>query len=287
MELLQLRYFLTVAKMLNISHAAEHHMIPQPAMSKTISKLEKELGIPLFNRYKNKLSLTEEGQAFYKSVSASINEIDSVISNITQSEEVPHGEIKLWVKQHRSNVVDCIAAFKKMYPKVLFRVYYEIEGNDFEDIDLCVSTSKPSELFDNGIFLNSEKLKIVVSNDHPFAKKDKISFDMLEDEEFAVVSKNVSQWKITLQQCKAAGFEPKLSITCGDLHCLMRYVASGIAITVGAEVAWRYLKNEPVSFINTEPEVSRTTYVYENSFKKRSAVCNLYKDFMIDYFSKF
>lgn len=68
MELLQLRYFLTVAEMLNISHAAKHHRIPQPAMSKTISRLEKELGTPLFDRYKNKLTLTPEGEGFYRSV---------------------------------------------------------------------------------------------------------------------------------------------------------------------------------------------------------------------------
>ena len=41
MELLQLRYFLTVAELLNISHAAKYHRIPQPAMSKTISRLER------------------------------------------------------------------------------------------------------------------------------------------------------------------------------------------------------------------------------------------------------
>ena len=45
MELLQLRYFITVAETLNISRAAQYHMIPQPAMSQTISRLEKELGI--------------------------------------------------------------------------------------------------------------------------------------------------------------------------------------------------------------------------------------------------
>ena len=50
MELLQLRYFVSVAQFLNISKAARHHMIPQPAMSKTISKLERELGAPLFDR---------------------------------------------------------------------------------------------------------------------------------------------------------------------------------------------------------------------------------------------
>ena len=40
MELLQLRYFMTVARTLNISKAAQYHMIPQPAMSQTISRLE-------------------------------------------------------------------------------------------------------------------------------------------------------------------------------------------------------------------------------------------------------
>ena len=64
MELLQLRYFYTVAKTLNISRAAAIHGIPQPAMSKTISRLERELDTPLFNRIRNQLSLTPAGHAF-------------------------------------------------------------------------------------------------------------------------------------------------------------------------------------------------------------------------------
>ena len=58
MELMRLRYFYTVGKMLNISQAAKIHGIPQPAMSKTISSLESELGVKLFDRSKNHLSLT-------------------------------------------------------------------------------------------------------------------------------------------------------------------------------------------------------------------------------------
>ena len=72
MELLQLRYFITVSRTLNISKAAQYHMIPQPAMSQTISRLEKELGKPLFDRYRNKLTLTKDGEAFLKSITASI-----------------------------------------------------------------------------------------------------------------------------------------------------------------------------------------------------------------------
>ena len=51
MELLQLRYFVTVAHLGNITKAAEKHNIPQPAMSQTIARLEADLGgIRLFDR---------------------------------------------------------------------------------------------------------------------------------------------------------------------------------------------------------------------------------------------
>lgn len=50
MLLSQLNYFRTVAHHQHISHAAEELRVAQPALSSTISKLEKELGVPLFDR---------------------------------------------------------------------------------------------------------------------------------------------------------------------------------------------------------------------------------------------
>ena len=55
MELRQLRYFQKVAEMENITLAAKHFLIPQPSMSQTISRLEKELGTSLFDRKNGKL----------------------------------------------------------------------------------------------------------------------------------------------------------------------------------------------------------------------------------------
>ena len=56
MELLQLRYFQTVAKMESITRAAKHYMIPQSSMSQTIKRLETELGdIKLFDRRNGRL----------------------------------------------------------------------------------------------------------------------------------------------------------------------------------------------------------------------------------------
>ncbi|GMA57787.1 hypothetical protein GCM10025858_22900 [Alicyclobacillus sacchari] len=50
MELLQLEYFQTVARLQHMTKAAEELQIAQPSLSKTISRLEEDLGVPLFDR---------------------------------------------------------------------------------------------------------------------------------------------------------------------------------------------------------------------------------------------
>ena len=61
MELDQLRYFLRVAERGNFTRAAEDLMISQPALSRSIQKLEEELGQPVFERKARSVSLTDAG----------------------------------------------------------------------------------------------------------------------------------------------------------------------------------------------------------------------------------
>ena len=283
MELLQLRYFVTVAQTLNISQAAKHHLIPQPAMSKTISKLEKELGISLFDRYKNKLSLTNEGKAFYQTVSQSLNAIDHTVTQISSADAPLQGEINILVLQHRETLVDCIMAFKKRYPQVSFRIFYDRDAA--EDFDICISCEQPGEDFGGNMCLITEKLKLVVSAEHPVAGENAVSFRDLQNEEFALISSNSNLWVQAAIQCRAAGFEPKASITCSDLHCLMKYIGTGMAVTLGPEVAWKNLRSERVRFVSTLPELSRTTYIFWNGFKA-SRLRDAFRDFTVEYFRK-
>ena len=66
MEIKQVQYFLTVAEAGSFSVAAEDLYISQSSLSKQIIALEKELGIPLFDRSKRKIALTPAGETYLK-----------------------------------------------------------------------------------------------------------------------------------------------------------------------------------------------------------------------------
>lgn len=64
LELKQLEHFKAVAESNHLSKAAESLYITQPALSKSISKLEEEVGFPLFEHQKNKISVNAHGEKF-------------------------------------------------------------------------------------------------------------------------------------------------------------------------------------------------------------------------------
>ena len=80
MKLTQLEYFCVAARYHNITKAAKELFVTQPSISNAIRALEEEFGVNLFFRNNNKLTLTPEGELFYKSAEELLAHADSVES---------------------------------------------------------------------------------------------------------------------------------------------------------------------------------------------------------------
>lgn len=91
------RIFYTVANTGNISKAAKELYISQPAISKSIQKLEESVGCKLFSRSSRGVVLTDEGKLFYEHVSEAFETLTMGEEKLKRSIELGVGHLKIGV----------------------------------------------------------------------------------------------------------------------------------------------------------------------------------------------
>ena len=270
MELLQLRYFCTVARMQNISHAAAYHQIPQPAMSKTMSKLEKELGVSLFTRQKNRLHLSPQGQRFYTRVAAALQELDGALDELHPDHEDQQLQLELLVTALRGKTAEFLALFRRRYPNVSFQVTSTIPSSHSPVYDLCITDQQPSPEYDCSFPLMTRNVEVyvAVSRTHPLAKKEEVRLEDLKDVPILAISTSPILRSV-LQLYQSSGMKANVAITCDDLQCLQRYIRSGAGIAITAPYSWPDMGDPHIQFVKIDAQLSQQISMYWDSRKPR------------------
>ena len=188
MELLQLKYFKTVADTGKISAAAEALFISAPALSTSISRLEKELGFPLFDRTHNAVILNRQGQIFLRYVNQVFATLDCARMELRQSMLLQGQHVS--VATLSANVwVDLIAAFSQEYPQFTLSCtslrlsQFEAGGLGHQYSFLLADELPPAlqgEL--DSIPLFSDQVAVMVHPEHPFVGEASVSVSRLAGE---------------------------------------------------------------------------------------------------------
>lgn len=286
MELLQLRYFCTVARLQNISQAAAFHEIPQPAMSKTISKLEKELGAELFARRKNRIYLTEAGQQFYEQVFAALHQLDEAVGQLRRPQSTQAAHLHLLVTALRGRTAEVLALFRRSYPNVTFTVSSTMEsGADSGGYDLCISDQPPADVYDGCIPLAQRQVDLyaAMAPNHPLARRQLIGLEELRDEPTVRISTSPLQNPVA-ELCKAHGFMPKVVISCDDLQCLQRYIRAGTGIAITAPYSWPDMGDTHIRFVKVDAKLSQQISIYWQSGRAQDEVWHALVRMLRQYF---
>ena len=122
------RIFYAVANAKNITKAAEELMISQPAISKSIKKLEEQLGGQLFVRTKRGVILTDEGKEFYNYIKQAMEYIYNAENKFTDLINLNTGTIKIGVSTTLTKefLLPYIEIFHKKYPKIDIQIVTNI-----------------------------------------------------------------------------------------------------------------------------------------------------------------
>lgn len=190
MNLNHLRYFLVAAEVGSFTRASERLFITQPSLSVSIQKLEKDLGVKLFerqqNRQKHPVRLTSSGKHFLEKARDILSRFESAKAELHHTGFGPQ-ILKIGVL-HTLPMVDIaglIGNFSKAFPSTVIE---QISGNVVEledwlekgDIDLTISVFlREQEGRETSQALFQRNYLAAVSEAHPLAKRASLSFSEL------------------------------------------------------------------------------------------------------------
>lgn len=182
MELRTLRYFLVTASEGNITHAADILHITQPALSRQLMDLEKELGTTLVIRGKKGLTLTDDGLFFKQRAEEIVELADRLEQRFAQKSDMVNGVINIGASEAIGSRVmaKLIRQFSQKYPLVQFCLYNEM-ADDIKDkldkglVDIGLLL-EPIDVFkyDYLRLTQKETWGILIRKDHPLADRDVI-----------------------------------------------------------------------------------------------------------------
>ncbi|MBE7084345.1 MAG: LysR family transcriptional regulator [Clostridiales bacterium] len=261
MELLQLRYFLETAKNQSFTKTAEKFYVPTTSVSASIKRLEEELGVKLFDRTANKITINKKGERFKKTISTVFYELDSAIFDL--SENVNEQEIKLLVKAIRSDITDYIIEFNKQNPKASFKTVFDFFETDYSKYDIVIDEKCDCYKGYFDFELLNIMLKLKVCKEKYIDKK--LNMKDLENYNFISWGERSNMHKMLVNSCECAGFYPKIAVNINDSDCYEKLVKAGVGIGIGREQKSKDFPN--IKYLNvTDFNKKYVVHCYYNPF---------------------
>lgn len=269
MTLLQLQYFRTLARVLHYTRAAEELHIAQPSLSYSISELEKELGVKLFEKENRKITLTVYGQQFLPYAEKALALLDEGAGVLKQMSGAALQVVRL-------GYFHSISA--SLIPSVMEGVYSRPENKELR-IQFTEATSydifnllKKGELdlafcmhrdeWTESITIMKQPLYLAVPSNHPLAGRSSVNFAEFARDPQIMLDKPSSLRTRLDRIFTQRGVIPKVVFEVRECNAALQYVALKFGVSVLPQVP--AMESDKVSIIpiaDGGQEFVRTVYL--------------------------
>jgi DNA-binding transcriptional LysR family regulator len=192
-ELRQLEHFIAVASEMNFSRAAQRVHVVQSALSTSVRKLERELGVELFDRSKQQIKITPAGELFREHARRVIHSARLAKDSITDYRGELSGTVELGslIAFGALDVPRVLGEFHRDYPFVRIRLRQSQTGSmaylsAITDGSLDLALVSAPDRFPARIdmrLLSEEPMVYVCRPDHRLAQRDQVAISDLAEEE--------------------------------------------------------------------------------------------------------
>lgn len=286
MELLQLYYFMQAAKQENITKTANQLHIAQPALSQTIKRLEKELGLPLFDRRGKHIYLNDYGKIvahYTQQIFSSITSMKDEINDLSQKDEY---SVSLSMLVASSLLPKLLKEFRTKEPHIQLTIHQSI-NHDYQESDHDLTIYATNQKQQNDILLLKEQLVILLPKQHPLANRSQISLADLKDDAFISLEKNSSLHQMLVEYCHQSGYDPNIQLYSDNPNTFREILDLGIGVTLIPSITWQnisfdHLITKPISNL----DCFRYIYLHlqENKYERKNVT--ILKNQIIQFFSE-
>lgn len=243
MELRHLRYFVAVVERKGFREASRFLHVSQPAISKSLTQLERELGLELFARSGRTVRLTAQGEIFYKETLLTLQQADHATEAAQRAGRGEFGTLTLafcgvatygflprLVQQYKELQPGVQLSLREMNPPRQELAFLQGE------IDAGITRLPFPKKLALDLEVKSilrEPLVVAVSAAHRFAGR-KLKLEHLSEEPFILLQRAGAPavYDAILGMCQKSGFAPKIASEADLMHTLFTLVAAGQGIAL-------------------------------------------------------
>jgi DNA-binding transcriptional LysR family regulator len=292
MDWQQFLYFKRLSEVQNISRAADELGLTQSALSRSISKLEEELGVPLFERKSRGVILNPYGKSFLVHVNRVLQEIIIAKQELMDMIDPLNGTISLaFIPTLGVNFVpDIIGEFREKFPNINFQLTQDrtkkiISQLDFAEIDLGFCA--PNEEVENisTIPVVNEELFLIVPKNHTLSQQKHVNLEEVANEPFVIYKHESVLREVIDRLCHDAGFKPIIAFEGVEDTTIAGLVAANFGIALIPYLPGLDLSKVSILRI-CEPKCRRLIYMAWRTNGYMSPAAVHFKDFVLEKKSK-
>ena len=272
----------------SFSQLAEKLKITQPALSKQILSLEKELGIQLFNRNETPIVTTAAGEYFIRTAKELLYKEDQLLRSMEQFKSGERGQLVVGTTPFRSAYLmpAMIKNLRDAFPGVQVKLVEESSEQlkrDASDgsFDFAILNLPANDAALELIPIEPDRLSLVIhdgiAKNFPNIKdKKKISFKECAELPFAVLGTGQEMRVLFERFCTSAGIEPNIAVEVVGLTTAWEMACAGVAATL-----------LPLQFVKSKGDFSnhRLTVIEleEDTYLRRPAVAVKKGQYLSEY----
>lgn len=272
MELRQLQYAIQIAAEKNFSRAAEKLHIAQPSLSQQLAKMERELGVLLFQRNTNHVDLTYAGAQFVEKAQRILDMVEQLRQEMEDISQLRKGKLIVGsLPITGSHILPLVLpVFQEQYPDIEVVLIEDTSAN-LEQLTAQGKTDLSMlslPLIDQTLSCETmleEEICLAVPPNHPLAKRvtetksNIVPIQELASEPFIVLKKGQGFRQIAIDLCQQAGFSPRIVFESSNIETVQSLVAAGMGVAFVPEMITRSTRGRFVpSYLKLENHPSRT-----------------------------